>query len=160
MSWLSENLVTIISILFGAGGIGFAITERFLNRKKYKQEVRQESLSADIKSDEFWKNRYDVLDSELKDKDNWWKERYDNLYHELQEERKLSNEIIKNFRTELNEIREEYEQQREIDRRKYNELLEQYRDYQEKVENKNIEQMNRINQLENLVSEYEKKLNR
>ena len=60
----------------------------------------------------------------------------------------------------MNEIREDYEQQREIDRKKYDELLNQYREYQEKVEFKNKEQMNRINQLENLVSEYEKKLNK
>lgn len=115
MNWFSENIVTILSLLFGTGGVGFAVIQHFLNRKKYNQEVRQESFSADIKSDEFWKNRYDVLNEELKDKDTWWKERYDNLYHELQEERKLSNEIIKNFRTELNEIREDYEQQRDID---------------------------------------------
>lgn len=160
MNFLSENIVTILSILFGTGGVGYAVIQNLFTRRKYKEEVRQESLNTDIKSDEFWKNRYDVLNEELRDKDTWWKERYDNLYSELQEERKLSNEIIKNFRTELNEIREDYEQQREIDKKKYDELLSQYIDYQEKVEIKNKEQMNRINQLENLVSEYEKKLNK
>lgn len=154
MNWFRENIINILSILFGAGGIGFVIIQHLINRKKYNQEVRQESFNADIKSDEFWKNRYNVLNEELNNKDKWWKERYDNLYRELQEERKLSNEIIKNFRTELNEIREEYEQQRENDRKKYSELLNQYRE----VEFKNKEQINRINQLEILVLEYERKL--
>lgn len=151
-------IVEIISILFGAGGIIYAIVNHFLERKKWIQEVRQETANADIKSDEFWKNRYDVLNTEMKNKDAWWKERYDNLYNELQEERKLSNEIIKNFRTELNEIREDYERQREIDREKYNNLMSQYEAFQEEVNKKNQDQINRINQLENLVSEYEKRL--
>ena len=44
-------------MLFGAGGIGFALISRWLDRKKYAQEVRQEKSAADIKGDEVWKAR-------------------------------------------------------------------------------------------------------
>lgn len=158
MSWFSENIVEIASILFGAGGIGFAIINKILDRKKYEQEVRHASADADIHTDAFWKSRYDVLNAEMQNKDTWWKERYDNLYQEFQNERQLSNEIIKNFRIELNEIREDYERQHDIDNQKYDALMQQYRNYQDEVERKNREQLQRICQLENLVSEYEKRL--
>ena len=145
-----DNSVTeILSILFGAGGIGFALISRWLDRKKYAQEVRQEKSAADIKGDEFWKARYDVLNEEMKSKDIWWKDRYDNLYQEFQDERKLSNEI-----------REDYERQKEIDKTKYDELMAKYTEYQKEVELKSKEQIDRINQLEKLVAEYEKKLKR
>lgn len=160
MNWFNENMVEILSILFGVGGIGFAVINRILDRKKYAQEVRQETASADIKSDEFWKSRYDVLNEEMKSKDIWWEKRYDNLYQEFQNERKLSNDIIRNFRAELNEIREDYEKQKEIDKQKYDELMEQYVKYQQEVERKSKEQINRINQLEKLVAEYEEKLSK
>lgn len=158
MNWFGEYIVEIISILFGAGGIGYAIVERMLNRKQYSQQVRQETASADIHIDEFWKNRYDVLMAEMQNKDTWWKDRYNKLYEEFQDERKLSNEIINNFRTELNQIREDYEKQKENDKQRYDELMVQYRNYQEEVERKGQEQIKRINQLERLVAEYEKKL--
>lgn len=145
--------------MFGTGGIGYAIISRILDRRKYDQEVRQASASADVKSDEFWKARYDVLNSEMTSKDTWWKERYDNLYAELQNERKLSNDIVRSFRTELNEIRADYEKQRELDKQKYNELMQQYERFQQESNTQNIEQINRINQLEILVAEYEKRLN-
>jgi hypothetical protein len=160
MSWMNENVVEFLSVLFGTGGIGFAIITHILDRKKYQQEVRQASADADIHADEFWKNRYDVLNAEMQNKDTWWRERYDNLYQELQNERKLSNEIIKNFRAELNEIREDYEKQHSADNEKYEALMRKYKEYQDEVENKNREQMSRICQLENLVAEYEKKINR
>jgi hypothetical protein len=160
MGWINENIVELVSVLFGAGGIGFAIITHLLDRKKYQQEVRQVSADADIRADEFWKNRYDVLNAEMQNKDTWWRERYDNLYQELQNERKLSNEIIKNFRAELNEIREDYEKQHSADNEKYEALMRKYKEYQDEVENKNREQMSRICQLENLVAEYEKKINR
>ena len=96
----------------------------------------------------------------MKSKDIWWKDRYDNLYQEFQDERKLSNEIIHNFRNELNEIREDYERQKEIDKTKYDELMAKYTEYQKEVELKSKEQIDRINQLERLVAEYEKKLKR
>lgn len=158
MNWFGENIVEIISILFGAGGIGYAIVERMLNRKQYSQQVRQETATADIHIDEFWKNRYDVLMAEMQNKDTWWKDRYNKLYEEFQDERKLSNDIINNFRTELNQIREDYEKQKENDKQRYDELMVQYRNYQEEVEQKGQEQIKRINQLERLVAEYEKKL--
>lgn len=158
MNWFTENIVQIISILFGAGGIGYATFNKILERGKYKQEVRNATVSTDIHSDEFWKNRYDVLNAEMQNKDAWWKERYDNLYDELQAERKMSNEIIRNFRAELNEIQKDYEQQKKSDREKYNDLMEQYRVYQQEVEARNQEQIKRISQLERLVAEYEKKL--
>lgn len=158
MNWFSEHIVEIISILFGAGGIGYAIIERVLNRKQYSQQVRQETASADIHIDEFWKNRYDVLMAEMQNKDTWWKDRYNKLYEEFQDERKLSNDIINNFRTELNQIREDYEKQKENDKQRYDELMVQYRNYQEEVERKGQEQIKRINQLERLVAEYEKRL--
>lgn len=158
MNWFNENMVEIISVLFGTGGILFAIVNRILDRKKYEQQVRQESADADLKSDEFWKHRYDVLNEEMKNKDIWWKERYDNLYKEFQNERTLSNDIIHNFRVELNEIREDYEKQKEVDKTKYDELMNQYAQYRQEMEKKNKEQINRINQLEKLVNEYEKKI--
>lgn len=154
-----NSLVTeIVSLVFGASGIAYAVVSRILDRKKYKHEVRQTAADADIKTDEFWKNRYDVLSKELTNKDEWWKERYNNLYDELQNERKLSNEIIHNFRVELNEIREDYQKRHDADRKKYNDLLEQYEKFQEDVNQKNQEQIDRINQLECLVTEYERRL--
>ena len=158
MSWFSENLVEIFSITFGVGSIGYAIVSRILDRKKYNEEVKRISVDTDIQTDEFWKSRYNVLNEEMKNKDVWWKERYDNLYSEFQNERKLSNEIIKNFRIELNEIREDYERQHDIDSQRYKDLMQQYRNYQDEVERKNADQMARICQLEQLVSEYEKRL--
>lgn len=158
MEWLHENAFSVISLIFGTGSIGYAIISRILDRRKYEQEVRQASATADVKSDEFWKARYDVLNGEMKSKDTWWKERYDNLYSELQNERKLSNEMVKNFRTELNEIRADYEKQRELDKQKYNELMQQYERFQEQSNHTNLDQIKRINQLEMLVEEYEKRL--
>lgn len=158
MNWFSENAIEIFSILFGTGGIVYAIINRILDRKKYNQEVRRASVDTDIQTDEFWKTRYDVLNEEMKNKDLWWRERYDNLYSEFQNERKLSNEIIKNFRNELNEIREDYERQHDIDNKRYKDLMQQYKDYQAEVERKSSEQIARICQLEALVEDYEKRL--
>lgn len=158
MNWLTEHIVEIISILFGASGIGYAAIDRLLNKEKYNQQVRQDATTADMHADEFWKNRYDVLVTEMENKDTWWKDRYNKLYEEFQNERKLSNEIINNFRSELNQIREDYEKQKENDKQRYDELMLQYRSYQEDVERKSQEQLKRISQLEKLVTEYEKKL--
>lgn len=155
---MHENIFSIISLLFGTGGIGYALFSRILYHKKYLQEVREATVDADAKSDAFWKNRYDVLNEEMKSKDEWWKNRYANMYSELQNERQLSNEIIKSFRSELNEIRENYENQRNIDKRKYNELLAQYEKYQEETHIQNEAAIKRIGQLEDLVSEYERRL--
>lgn len=159
MNWLSENAFAIISLLFGTGGIGYAIVSRALDRKKYEQEVRDASAEADIKGDEFWKKRYDVLQHEVESKDGWWKARYDTLYSEYQNERKLSNDIIVSFRTELSEMRNDYEKQREIERQKYSQLLEQYRGFEEESQRREIEYKQRISQLEDMVSKYEKRLN-
>jgi len=160
MNWLSENAIAIISLLFGTGGIGFAVISKILDRKKYEQEVRDASAEADIKGDEFWKKRYDVLDNEVKDKDDWWKNRYDTLYLEYQTERKLSNEIIVTFRAELAEIRQSYEEQREIEREKYKQLLEQYKTLEEDSKKREAEYKRRINQLELTIIEYEQRLNK
>lgn len=159
MNWLSENAFAIISLLFGTGGIGYAIVSRALDRKKYEQEVRDASAEADIKGDEFWKKRYDVLQHEVESKDGWWKARYDTLYSEYQNERKLSNDIIVSFRTELSEMRNDYEKQREIERQKYSKLLEQYRGFEEESQRRETEYKQRISQLEDMVSKYEKRLN-
>ena len=59
MEWLSENLFGLISLLFGAGGIGFAVISKILDRKKYEQEVRTASAEADMKGDDFWKKRFE-----------------------------------------------------------------------------------------------------
>ena len=158
MEWI-ENLYNIVGVLFGAGGIIYAIVMHFVEKKKYEAEVKELQANADIKTDEFWKNRYDVLNMEMQNKDAWWKERYDNLYEELQNERKLSNEIVSSFRSELNEIRDDYERQREIDKKKYSELLDQYNKFQEESNRQNSENLKRICQLEKLVAEYEKRLN-
>lgn len=158
MNFFAEHIVEIISVLFGVGGVGYAFIDRALNRKKYTQEVRQDTASANIRIDEFWKNRYEVLTKELKNKDDWWKARYDKVYEECQNEKRLSNEIVKSFRVELNQIREDYEKQRDTDRQRYDELMSQYHTYQQEVEEKSKKQIERINQLEQLVANYEKKL--
>lgn len=147
----NNYIIEIFSILFGTGGIIYAIVTHFLNKKKYVQEVREASVNADIKGDTFWKQRYDVLQKEVDSKDNWWKERYDALYKEYQNERTLSNDILKSFRDELAEIREDYERQKEAERQRYEEL---------RVESirKETEYKNRITQLEELVKGYEKRL--
>ena len=147
----NNYIIEIFSILFGTGGIVYAIVIHFLNEKKYVQEVREASVDADIKGDTFWKQRYDVLQKEVDSKDNWWKERYDALYKEYQSERTLSNDILKSFRDELAEIREDYERQKEAERQRYEEL---------RVESirKETEYKNRITQLEELVKGYEKRL--
>jgi hypothetical protein len=64
MEWLNEHVTTIISIFFGTGGIVYAVVSRILDKKKYEQEVRGATAEADIKGDEFWKQRYDVLQKE------------------------------------------------------------------------------------------------
>lgn len=158
MEWLNENVVSIVSILFGTGGIIYAVVTHFLDKKKYDQEVRKDAAEADIKGDEFWKQRYDVLQKEVENKDTWWKQRYDALYKEYENERTLSNEIVKSFRTELNEMRNDYEKQRELERQKYDKLMEQYKTFQEESEKKEHEYKERINTLEQLVSKYEKRL--
>ena len=158
MEWLNENVVSIVSILFGTGGIIYAVVTHFLDKKKYDQEVRKDAAEADIKGDEFWKQRYDVLQKEVENKDTWWKQRYDALYKEYENERTLSNEIVKSFRTELNEMRNDYEKQRELERQKYDKLMEQYKTFQEESDKKEHEYKERINTLEQLVSKYEKRL--
>ena len=158
MEWLNENVVSIISVFFGAGGVVYAIATRLLDRKKYSQEVRTATSEADLKGDEFWKQRYDVLQKEVENKDNWWKDRYDALYKEYENERTLSNEIVKSFRTELNEMRNDYEQQRELERQKYDKLMEQYRTFEEESKKRESEYKERIATLEDLVSKYERRL--
>ena len=158
MEWLNENVVSIVSVLFGTGGIIYAVVTHFLDKKKYDQEVRKDAAEADIKGDEFWKQRYDVLQKEVENKDTWWKQRYDALYKEYENERTLSNEIVKSFRIELNEMRNDYEKQRELERQKYDKLMEQYKTFQEESDKKEHEYKERINTLEQLVSKYEKRL--
>ena len=133
------TIFPIISLLFGAGGIGYAVVARMLDRKKYAQEVRCSQ----------------ALMNELDKKESWWKERYNNLYQEVQNERKLSNEMMTNFRNELNKIRDEYEAQRQADRDKYNRLMEEFRT-QEREANKAAEDYKRrINELEASITAYE-----
>jgi len=159
MEWLSENAFAIISLLFGTGGVGFAFISRILDRRKYEQEVRDASAEADMKGDEFWKKRYDVLNNEVQDKDTWWKARYDTLYSEYQNERKLSNEIIVSFRSELNEMRTDYEKQRELEKQKYGQLLEQYHSLEEGSQKREKEYKQKISQLEDMIENYDQKLN-
>lgn len=156
MEWLSENLFGLISLLFGAGGIGYALVSKWLDRKKYACEVRDAKAEADIKGDEFWKKRYDVLAKEQQDKDVWWKERYNTLYEEYQNERRQSNEMIKSFRTELNEMRNDYERQREIEKKKYDDLMLQYRSLEEDSQKRDTEYKKRIQRLEQMLAQYEK----
>lgn len=135
------------------------MVSKFLERKKYEQEIREVSAGADLKGDEFWKNRYDVLDNEVKSKNAWWKERYDALYNEYSNERKLSNDIIISFRAELKEMRDEYERARELEKQKYSQLLEQYHILEQESQVRELEYKNKISQLEQLITNYEKKLN-
>ena len=158
MEFLNEHVTTIISIFFGAGGVVYAVVSRILDRKKYDQEVRGATAEADMKGEEFWKQRYDVLQKEVENKDTWWKVRYDSLYQEYENERHLTNEIINSFRNELNEMRNDYEKQREIERQKYDKLMEQYRAFEEESSVKEHEYRDRISALEELVTKYEKRL--
>ena len=158
MEFLNEHVTTIISIFFGTGGVVYAVVSRILDRKKYDQEVRGVTAEADMKGEEFWKQRYDVLQKEVENKDTWWKVRYDSLYQEYENERHLTNEIINSFRNELNEMRNDYEKQREIERQKYDKLMEQYRAFEEESSVKEHEYRDRISALEELVTKYEKRL--
>lgn len=158
MEFLNEHVTTIISIFFGTGGVVYAVVSRILDRKKYDQEVRGATAEADMKGEEFWKQRYDVLQKEVENKDTWWKVRYDSLYQEYENERHLTNEIINSFRNELNEMRNDYEKQREIERQKYDKLIEQYRAFEEESSVKEHEYRDRISALEELVTKYEKRL--
>ena len=158
MEFLNEHVTTIISIFFGTGGVVYAVVSRILDRKKYDQEVRGATAEADMKGEEFWKQRYDVLQKEVENKDTWWKVRYDSLYQEYENERHLTNEIINSFRNELNEMRNDYEKQREIERQKYDKLMEQYRAFEEESSVKEHEYRERISALEELVTKYEKRL--
>lgn len=158
IEFLEDKTIEVFSILFGAGGIGYAIITRILDRKKYTQEVREQEATADLKNEEFWKGRYDILQRELNDKNEWWKARYDSLYEEFQNERKLSNQIVSSFRTELNEMRAEYERQREMERQKYEVLMESYRNFETESRQREAEYRQRIAQLEKMVSEYEDRL--
>lgn len=155
---MNEQWINIVSLIFGTGGIGYAIVARILDKRKYAQEVREATAQADIKGDEFWKQRYDVLQKEVQSKDDWWKERYDSLYAEYQNERKLSNEIVKSFRNELEEMRSDYENQRELERAKYDKLMEQYRLFEEESQKRETEYKQRITQLEKIVEGYEQRL--
>lgn len=158
MNWLADNTVEIISLFFGTSGIGYALATRIINKKKYEQELKKTQAEIEEKEDDFWKKRYDVLQSEVENKDSWWKERYDALYSEYQNERKLSNEIVKSFRTELNEMRSDYEKQRELEKMKYDKLMEQYRCFEEESSKREKEYKQRILQLEKLIENYERRL--
>lgn len=149
------TIFPVISLLFGVGSIGYAVVARMLDRKKYEQEVRASQADADLKGEEFWKGRYDVLAVELDKKESWWKERYDNLYQEVQNERRLSNEMMTNFRNELNKIRDEYEAQRQADRDKYNRLMEEFRTQELEANRAAEEYKRRISDLEASIVAYE-----
>jgi hypothetical protein len=149
------TIFPVISLLFGVGSIGYAVVARMLDRKKYEQEVRASQADADLKGEEFWKGRYDVLAAELDKKESWWKERYDNLYQEVQNERRLSNEMMTNFRNELNKIRDEYEAQRQADRDKYNRLMEEFRTQEREANAAAEEYKRRISDLEASIVAYE-----
>lgn len=151
----NTTIFPVISLIFGAGGIGYGVISRILDRKKYEQEVRASRADADLKGEEFWKGRYDVLVAELDKKESWWKERYDNLYQEVQNERKISNDMMTNFRTELNKIREEYEAQRQADKDKYNRLMEEFHNQERAALKAEEEYKRRINELEASIDKYE-----
>lgn len=156
---MTENIVTILGVLLGSGGIVTAIVVHFLDIRKFNNEVKSGRIDLDIKSDDFWKKRYDILNKELQDKDTWWKERYDSLYGQLQNERNLSNDIVKTLRQELSEIKKDYEEQHTRDEEKYNVLVKQYEQFKQETAERNKVQMERINQLELLVDSYEQKIN-
>jgi len=155
---MSDNITSLLLSLFGVGSIGYLIVARTLDKRKYDQEVRNIQTEADIKGDEFWKQRYDVLQKEVKDKDDWWKARYDTLYQECQNERKLSNEIVKSFRTELEDMRADYDKQRELERMKYEDLMKRYKEFEEESQKREKEYKERISQLEKVIEGYEQRL--
>lgn len=47
MEWLSENAFGIISLVFGAGGIGYAVVARVLDKgwKNKKSEMHKQKLT-------------------------------------------------------------------------------------------------------------------
>ena len=55
-------------------------------------------------------------------------------------------------------MRNDYEKQREIERQKYDALMEQYRNFEEESKKKENEYKERINALEDLVIQYERRL--
>jgi len=152
-------IISVLSLVFGSGGILYGVITHFLTRKKYNQEVREAKAEADIKGDNFWKQRYDVLQNELNSRNNWWSERYDSLDKDFEEERRVNVELIKSFRTEINQMRQDYEKQRQAERQRYDELLKQYRDFEKESEIKESIYKDRIAKLEVLLSKYEKKHN-
>lgn len=158
MSWVADNALEIISLVFGTSGIGVALISRAINQRKYDQEIKQSQTEINIKEDDFWKNRYDVLQAEVENKDAWWKNRYDALYSEYQNERNLNNNIVRTFRNELNEMRSDYDKQREIEKKRYDLLIQQYRKYEEESKRREKEYKQRIQQLEIMVEEYERRL--
>lgn len=154
MEWLRDNIIALAGVLFGAGSVGYLLISKLVDRNKYNQEVRVASSEADIKGDEFWKKRYDVLENENKQKDEWWQARYNNLSAELNSEKGLTNEIIKSFRNELNEIRKEYESQKEYEQKKYEKLREDYNILEKESEEKINSLIKRIGQLESMIDNY------
>jgi len=154
MEWLKGNVIALLGVLFGAGSVGYLLVSKIIDRKKFNQEVRTAASEADIKGDEFWKKRYDVLENENKQKDEWWQARYNNLSTELNSEKGLTNEIIRSFRNELNEIRKEYESQKEYEQKKYKKLREDYDRLEKESEEKINSQLKRISQLEDMIDDY------
>lgn len=155
---MESNWFQIFSLVFGAGGIAYGVISHFLTKKKFNQEVRILKAEADLKGDNFWKQRYDTLQSELDSRNNWWKERYDKLDKDYEEERRTNIEMVKNFRSEINQMRTDYEAQRDSERQRYDTLLSQYREFERESERKEQEYKSRITKLEFMLSKYERKI--
>lgn len=148
----------IFSLIFGGGGIAYGVISHFLTKKKYDQEVRELKAEADLKGDNFWKQRYDVLQGELDSRDAWWTARYDKLDKDYEEERKTNIEMVKSFRTEINQMRQDYEEQRQNERKRYDALLNQYHEFEKESERKEQDYKDRITKLEFMLSKYERKI--
>jgi hypothetical protein len=155
---MESNWLQIFSLVFGSGGIAYGVIVHFLTKKKFDQEVRSLKADADLKGDNFWKQRYDTLQGELDSRDNWWKERYDKLDKDYEEERRTNIEMVKNFRSEINQMRTDYETQRDSERQRYDALLNQYREFERESERKEQEYKSRITKLEFMLSKYERKI--
>ena len=113
MEWLTDNLVTVISLLFGTGGIVYAIVMRILDRKKYRASVKSDEIENMKKAMESVyqpliadQNRLIAAQS---DKINELKREIETLREDKYRESEKHREELARLREELTEIKRELE---------------------------------------------------
>ena len=111
MEWLTENMVSVISLLFGTGGIVYAIVMRILDRKKYKAEVAK--MQASAKSDEIenmkkaMESVYQPLIADQNKLIEKQSEKINELKHEIETLREEKYKEAEKHREELAHLRDE-----------------------------------------------------